>query len=103
MATAYTYTFQRVSVNSNGARLYYKDYKELEKVKKFRTSRPLISWRNSPLKKVRAHCIPPHHKGIEKIFVATLAPNKNTTKTNHTPARKIIFCIPANCQKYFPV
>ena len=33
---------------------FLKVYNELGKVKKFRTSRPLFSWRNSCLKKVRA-------------------------------------------------
>ena len=37
---------------------FLKVYNELGKVKKFWTSRPLFSWRNSRLKKVRAHCAP---------------------------------------------
>ena len=46
---------------------FLKVHNELGKVTKFWTSRPLFSWRNSHLKKVRADSAPPALIGLIKL------------------------------------
>ena len=51
---------------------FLKVYNELGKVTKFWTSRPLFSWRNSHLKKVRADSAPPRPNRVNHVFLERL-------------------------------
>ena len=54
---------------------FLKVHNELGKVTKFWTSRPLFSWRNSHLKKVRADSSPPHPNKVNfQVFLERVRP-----------------------------
>ena len=55
---------------------FLKVHNELGKVTKFWASRPLFSWRNSHLKKVRADSAPPRPNRVKVIHKSNLSGKK---------------------------